>query len=175
MQEASDSFDRGDYIDAITGWGTQLDRLLGESATQMALMVAGTAATGGVGGALGLSSNAITKLGGAFLGASLAGTDKTLSTIEEYKANNNGQMMDASQIAEAFALNTATLIPESFLLGTNFSSFLPRSVASKLGTAYTASATMSRLGAVATSTVGESFTRFRRCCRKLLSTGSNRP
>ena len=155
MLEASDAWDNGDYTDAILGWGSQMDRLFAESATQMGLIAAGTMATGGALGAIGATST-VAKLGGAFLGASLAGVDKTLTTMEEFKLNN-GRDMTAGEIAETFAINTATLIPESFLLGVNFASFLPKQVASRLVGVYEAGAVGSRVRAVATSTAGEFF------------------
>ena len=160
MTEASDAWNNGDYVDAILGWGSQMDRLFAESATQMGLMIAGTAIVAGAtaatgGGALAGGATLAARVGGAFLGASLAGVDKTLSTIEEYKVNNNGEMMDAGQIAQAFAMNTATLIPEAFLIGVNFSSFLPKSVASKFGANLVSGAVLSRGKTVATSILGE--------------------
>ena len=111
MIEASNEFDKGNYTDAVIGWGSQLDRLLAESATQMGLMAAGTLATGGLAAEAGIAA----KIGAAFLGAVPAGIDKTLSTMEQYKANNQGKEMSKEDVAEAFALNTATLIPKLFL------------------------------------------------------------
>lgn len=151
MLAASDAWDNGDYTTAILGWATQMDRLFSESAIQMGLMTAGTLATGGIGAGAGIAA----RIGGAFLGASLAGVDKTLQTIEEFKINNDGQEMSAEEIAQAFALNTATLIPESFLVGINFARFLPKPVAGSLVKAYQSSAITSRLGTVAMSALGE--------------------
>lgn len=131
MLRASDAWDKGDHVGAILGWATQMDRLFMESATQMGLMLAGTAAVSVLGPEVAAGA-VLTKLGVSFMSATLAGTDKTLMTMEEFKQNNKGKAMPADQVALAWAINTATLIPEAFLLGINLSAVLPKGVSSKL-------------------------------------------
>lgn len=120
MLEASNAWKAGDYAKAITGWISNIDRVIAESATQTGLILVGSqaAAAAGAGATIaGLS------------GALLATADATLASMESYEANNNGQKMSAEQVAQSFALNFVTMIPETMLTALNVQRFLPKPVA----------------------------------------------
>ena len=120
MLEASNAWKEGDYAKAITGWVSNIDRVVAESATQTGLILVGSqaAAAAGAGATIaGLS------------GALLATADATLASMESYEANNNGQKMSAEQVAQSFALNFVTMIPETMLTALNVQRFLPKPVA----------------------------------------------
>lgn len=120
MLEASNAWKEGDYAKAITGWVSNIDRIIAESATQTGLILVGSqaAAAAGAGATIaGLS------------GALLATADATLASMESYEANNNGQKMSAEQAAQSFALNFVTMIPETMLTALNVQRFLPKPVA----------------------------------------------
>ena len=157
MLTASDAWDKGDYVNAILGWGSQFDRVVSESAVQMGLVAGGTIATGGILGGTTLAGTTAAKVGSMFMGASLGSTDATLSMIEEYKANNNGNTPDAEEIASMWAINTALLMPEALLAGINIGKVLPKSVASKLNTAYQMKALPSRAKIVGASALEETI------------------
>ena len=120
MLEASNAWKEGDYAKAITGWVSNIDRVVAESATQTGLILVGSqaAAAAGAGATIaGLS------------GALLATADATLASMESYEANNDGQKMSAEQVAQSFALNFVTMIPETMLTALNVQRFLPKPVA----------------------------------------------
>ena len=120
MLEASNAWKEGNYAKAITGWVSNIDRVVAESATQTGLILVGSqaAAAAGAGATIaGLSS------------ALLATADATLASMESYEANNNGQKMSAEQVAQSFALNFVTMIPETMLTALNVQRFLPKPVA----------------------------------------------
>ncbi len=129
MQKASDAWDKGDYSGAIIGWTKQLDRILAESAPTMGLSIAGMAATGGTSLAARMGGSLMARIGSAAIGQTLAAADMTLSSMEQYKANNNNQDMDAKDIASLFSLNLLSLIPGTFLTGVQFAKHLPKPVA----------------------------------------------
>lgn len=120
MLEASDAWKKGDYVAALTGWISNIDRVIAESATQTGLIIAG----GKVGAALKMGTVAA-----GMMGAGTAALDATLASMESFEANNNGQKMNAAQVAQSFALNLATMIPETALTALNINRFLPKPVA----------------------------------------------
>ena len=135
MIEASDAWDKGDYVKAILSWGSQLDRVLAESATQMALVAGGTLATGGVLGGTALAGTTAARLGSMFMGAAVGATDVTLSMTEDYKLNNDGKNPSLSEVASMWAINTALLMPEALMAGINIGKVLPKNVSNKLNIA----------------------------------------
>lgn len=120
MLEASKAWKNGDYTTALTGWVSNIDRVIAESATQTGLILAG----GKVGAALKMGTVAA-----GMMGAGTAALDATLASMESFEANNNGQKMNAAQVAQSFALNLATMIPETALTALNINRFLPKPVA----------------------------------------------
>lgn len=159
MLEANKEWDNGNYIDAILGWGSQLDRVLAESTTQMGLTLAGTAIGTGAASIAGAGAT-VAGIVGVLTGASAASTDSTLNSMEQYKVNNNGKEMSASQIAKTFALHTATLIPETLLTGIGITRFLPKPISKALGTQYKNLDNISYGKVIAGSAIGEGLQEY---------------
>ena len=160
MQEASDEWDNGEYGSAILGWAAQLDRVFADSAVQTGLIIAGSALTGGIVGAVGgtaAATSTAARVGGLFIGASLGSTDITLSMIEQYKSNNNGENPPPEEIASMWAINTALLMPEALMTGINIGKVLPKNVASKLNIAYQMKALPSRAKIIGASALEENI------------------
>ena len=158
MQEASDEWDNGEYGSAILGWAAQLDRVFADSAVQTGLIIAGSALTGGIVGAVGgtaAATSTAARVGGLFIGASLGSTDITLSMIEQYKSNNNGENPPFEEIASMWAINTALLMPEALMTGINIGKMLPKAVGDKLNLAYELKALPSRASIVGASVLEE--------------------
>lgn len=172
MLQASKDWENGNYIEAISGWATQIDRLFAESAVQMGLMVVGNIAGRAIGavagGAVGAAGGPIGAAGGALVGAFLGGgilasLDMTLSSLEEYKANNNGEEMPADEVASLFATNVALTVPETLLLKLNLTKLFPKSVNKALGNAYQkleGNPLTHSLKTVGTSAVGEGLQEY---------------
>lgn len=144
MLSASEAFKQGNYVEAITGIVSNFDRMLADSAVQSGLMAVGAT----IGAPLGIAGAA---MGGAFLAAG----DATLANIEEYKVNNNGKEMSGEEIAKAFALNVATLIPETLIVGMNVTRFLPKSISKALTSTYKSGAVTDAGKTVVKSFAGE--------------------
>ena len=144
MLNASEAFKQGNYAEAITGIVSNFDRMLADSAVQSGLMAVGAT----IGAPLGVVGAA---MGGAFLAAG----DATLANIEEYKVNNNGKEMSGEEIAKAFALNVATLIPETLIVGMNVTRFLPKPISKALTSTYKSGAVTDAGKTIVKSFAGE--------------------
>jgi len=162
MMEADEHWNNGNYARAIIGWMSQIDRVLADSASSMVLMTAGGVATGGLGVAGAVAartgSAAVGSVFSAGLASSGAALDMTLRTMDEFRANN-GYDMPGHMVATLFAANTATLIPQQFLIAIGFDKLLPTAVSSQFHRIYQPKALPSRLqltaGATAFETVQE--------------------
>lgn len=146
MMEANKAWDKGDYLGAITGYASQLDRVISESATQMGLMLgAGTIA----------STVGAPAIAAALTGASVAAVDSMLMTEEEHKANNDGKGMSGKEMFLNWAGNVALLIPEALFAGVSFTKLLPKPLRGLMNNAFKEAPIKTASKAVVAGTVGE--------------------
>ena len=153
IEEGKSDFEKGNYASSIWNIATQIDRILADSATQIGGSIAIGALTGGVGAIAGAGikgSAAIAAISGLLFRA----TDNTLSAIEDYEYNNNKPMSKAD-IAEAWALNLATEVPDVIMGGLGIAKFLPKSVKDALGIAYKKPSALRYIKEIGGSTAGE--------------------
>ena len=151
MLKIDKAFENGDYVEGIKGFVRNLDIMLAQSAVQSAASLTGVVATG----AAALSGVGLPAVAAALIGAATAAGDQTLSTMEEYKANNNGKQMSGTDIATNFAANLALSGVDTILLGMNIARFIPKKLLTAMTSTRKSGVIASGTKTIATSTVSE--------------------
>lgn len=159
VELAEEALASGNLRDFVKLAGSNIDRFLADSAPQMALQAAVTAATGGSLAAIGIAGKAL-KVSALLSGASAAATDATLANMESYEYNNNGETMSAGQVLANFAGNLALMIPEGIMMTVNLPALLPKSLRGALTSAYRDKPVKEALKTVAGSTAGEAVQEY---------------
>jgi hypothetical protein len=153
MVKAVDQWKNGDYSGSALSVFTQLDRILAESAAQTIGGLAVGAATGGIASALG-AGTAVAGVISTLAGGLAAAADNTMTSIEEYKANN-GKDMPADDVAKLLATNLVLSVPEMLLAKLGIGKLLPKAVSSHMHSMYEQGARMKSGTLLATSIAGE--------------------
>ena len=153
MVKSVEQWKNGDYSGSALTIFTQLDRILAESAAQTVGGLAVGAATGGIASALGASTvvaGGISTLAGGLTAAA----DNTMTSMEEYKANN-GKDMPAEDVAKLIATNLVLSIPEMVLAKLGIGKLLPKAISSRMNSMYQQGAKARSSTLLATSIAGE--------------------
>ena len=145
MYSAEKDWENGNYSKSLLKTITQLDKVLSESASQMA--------------AMGVAGAAITSIApiSATLGVSallLAAADMTEQNAQLYKQNNKKEYT-SSQYALDFGLQTALLIPEIVMTKLGLDKFLKKPLASLMKGKFEKTPVSSYLHSVVSNLLGE--------------------
>ena len=151
MLKIDKAFENGDYVEGIKGFVRNLDIMLAQSAVQSAASLTGVVATG----VAALSGVGLPAVAAALIGAATAAGDQTLSTMEEYKANNDGKQMSGTDITTNFAANLALSGVDTILLGMNIVRFIPKKLLTAMTSTHKSGVIASGAKTITTSTVGE--------------------
>ena len=158
MSKSIDYWKQGDYFKAILQVGSQLDRILADSAAQTISTIAVGAITGGIGLAAGASTATASTIA-MVSGGVTAAVDNTLNTMEQFEANNS-RKMSGEEAASTFAGFLVWAVPEVWLTTLGVGKLMPKALSSSLSKAYKDGAKMTAGKLVATSALGEAGQEF---------------
>ena len=153
MAKSIDYWKQGNYFKAVMQVGSQLDRILADSAAQTVASIAVGVVTGGIGLAAGASTTTASTIAMVSGGVASA-VDNTLNTMEQFEANN-GRKMNAEEAASTFAGFLVWAVPEAWLTTLGVGKLMPKVLSSAMHKAYKDGAKMSAGKLVATSAFGE--------------------